>query len=84
VNYVVKKNLATVSAVMSGIGTAAGHLEKRLIKVKQYLNPREGGSSPMMSKWTWSKRASETESETSPEPGDCVAQPLITDNEHMS
>jgi len=55
--HVVKKNLATVSAMMFSIGSPSGHLEKRSIKVKQYLNPREGGSGPMMSKWTWSKRA---------------------------
>jgi len=56
--YVVQKNFATVSAVMSDIGTASGHLEKWLIRVKQYLNPREGESGPMKSKWTGSKQAS--------------------------
>jgi len=32
-------------------------LEKRSINVKQYRNPHEGGSGPIRSKWTWSKRA---------------------------
>jgi len=51
--YVVKKNFTTVSAVMSGIGIRYRYrLEKRSIRVKQYLNPCEGGSGPMMSKWT--------------------------------
>jgi len=46
--HVVKKNFATVSSVMYGSGIASGHLKKRSIKVKQYLNPREG-IAPMMS-----------------------------------
>jgi len=58
-NHVVKKKFATVSAVMSGINTASGHLEKRSIRVKQYLNPRKGKSGTIIFKWTWSKRASE-------------------------
>jgi len=32
--YVVKKNFATVSAMMFGNGIASGHLEKRSINVK--------------------------------------------------
>jgi len=40
----VKKNFAAISAVMSDSGIASGHLEKQSIRLKQYLNPREGGS----------------------------------------
>jgi len=45
--HVVKKDVATVSAVMSVSGTASGHLEKRMINGKQYRNPRESGSGPI-------------------------------------
>jgi len=48
--HIVKKVFATVSAVMSVSDTASGHLEKRSINVKQYRNPREGGSGPIISK----------------------------------
>jgi len=48
--HVVKKIFATVSAVMSVSGIASGHLEKQLINIKQYRNPREGGSGPIKSK----------------------------------
>jgi len=51
-----------VATVMFDNGTASGHLDKRSIRIKQYLNPREGESDPMMSKWTWSKRTSGIES----------------------
>jgi len=43
--HVFKKDFTTVS-VMSGGGTISGHLEKRAINVKQYLNSREDENSP--------------------------------------
>ena len=52
------KARATVSAVMSLIGTASGHRVKRSTHVKRYEYPFESGNGPTKSRWTWSKRAS--------------------------
>ena len=49
---------ATVSADMSGIGIASGHLVKRSTHVRRYVLPFEGGRGPTRSMWTWSNLAS--------------------------
>ena len=50
-----RKACKTVSAVMSAIGTASGHLVVRSIIVKIYLFPCSGGKGPTISTWTWAK-----------------------------
>ena len=50
--------LATEDVVMSEIGMASGQWVSRSTAVKRYRKPQAYGSSPTISIWTWSKRAS--------------------------
>jgi hypothetical protein len=50
------KARATVSAVISGMGMASGHLVKRSTAVRHYVKPDEGGRGPMRAMWACRKR----------------------------
>ena len=52
---------ATVSAVMLLMGMASGQRVKQLMQVRRYVKPRDGGSGPIISMCTMSKRASSVE-----------------------
>jgi len=66
---VVKKDFATISALMSVSGTASGHLEKRLISNNIGIHARVEVVQLDLNERSQNERL---ESEVSPELGDCV------------